>query len=169
MSEYQSLQESCSRCFREFSELRSGLSADSDSELDNVSMVEGLKLCEQLEMFKRKLHIIENPLLRWVPRRELPASRWTPAELLPVCCVQIRSGLQREQPAAERSEPRAPSGGSEGGSRGGGVLQLRPAPVAPERPPDAAVLLRGAPDPGEKLRFQSRSSEEPGPSGPAVF
>ncbi|XP_024151482.1 SHC SH2 domain-binding protein 1 isoform X2 [Oryzias melastigma] len=66
VSEYQSLQESCSRCFREFSELRSGLSADSDSELDNVSMVEGLKLCEQLETFKRKLHIIENPLLRYV-------------------------------------------------------------------------------------------------------
>uniref|UniRef100_A0A3P9L295 SHC SH2-domain binding protein 1 n=1 Tax=Oryzias latipes TaxID=8090 RepID=A0A3P9L295_ORYLA len=66
VSEYHSLQESCSRCFRQFSELRSGLSADSDSELDNVSMVEGLKLCEQLETLKRKLHIIENPLLRYV-------------------------------------------------------------------------------------------------------
>ncbi|KAM6942716.1 SHC SH2 domain-binding protein 1 [Xenentodon cancila] len=66
VAEYQSLLENCSQCFQQFSDLRSGLSADSDSELDNVSMVEGLKLYDQLEMFKRKLHIIENPLLRYV-------------------------------------------------------------------------------------------------------
>ncbi|XP_038126752.1 SHC SH2 domain-binding protein 1 [Cyprinodon tularosa] len=66
VAEYQSLLQSCSQCFQQFSELRSGLSADSDSELDNVSMVEGLKLYDQLEMFKRRLHIIENPLLRYV-------------------------------------------------------------------------------------------------------
>ncbi|XP_069574553.1 SHC SH2 domain-binding protein 1 [Brachyistius frenatus] len=66
VAEYQSLLHSCSRCFQQFSELRSGLSSDSDSELDNVSMVEGLKLYDQLETFKRKLHIIENPLLRYV-------------------------------------------------------------------------------------------------------
>lgn len=64
MAEYQSLLENCSQCFQRFSLLRSGLSTDSDSELDNVSMVEGLKLYDQLEAFKRKLHIIENPLLR---------------------------------------------------------------------------------------------------------
>uniref|UniRef100_A0A3B5A5W0 SHC binding and spindle associated 1 n=1 Tax=Stegastes partitus TaxID=144197 RepID=A0A3B5A5W0_9TELE len=64
--EYQSLLEKCSQCFQQFSVLRSTLSTDSDSELDNVSMVEGLKLCDQLETFKRKLHIIENPLLRYV-------------------------------------------------------------------------------------------------------
>lgn len=66
VAEYRSLLENCSQCFRQFLDLRSALSADSDSELDNVSMVEGLKLCEELEMFKRKLHIIENPLLRCV-------------------------------------------------------------------------------------------------------
>uniref|UniRef100_A0A669C187 SHC SH2-domain binding protein 1 n=1 Tax=Oreochromis niloticus TaxID=8128 RepID=A0A669C187_ORENI len=66
VAEYQSLLEKCSKCFQQFSALRSGLSADSDSELDNVSMVEGLKLCDQLETFKRKLRIIENPLLRYV-------------------------------------------------------------------------------------------------------
>ncbi|XP_017275072.1 SHC SH2 domain-binding protein 1 isoform X2 [Kryptolebias marmoratus] len=66
VAEYQSLLENCSKCFQQFSELRSTLCADSDSELDNVSMVEGLKLCDQLETFKRKLHIIENPLLRYV-------------------------------------------------------------------------------------------------------
>ncbi|KAM4743964.1 SHC SH2 domain-binding protein 1 isoform 1-T1 [Anableps anableps] len=66
VAEYQSVLQSCSQCFQQFSELRSGLSADSDSEIDNVSMVEGLKLYDQLETFKRKLHIIENPLLRYV-------------------------------------------------------------------------------------------------------
>ncbi|KAK2853429.1 hypothetical protein Q5P01_006090 [Channa striata] len=66
VAEYQSLLGNCSQCFQEFSVLRDGLSTDSDSELDNVSMVEGLKLHDQLETFKRKLHIIENPLLRYV-------------------------------------------------------------------------------------------------------
>uniref|UniRef100_A0A7N9AT19 SHC SH2-domain binding protein 1 n=1 Tax=Mastacembelus armatus TaxID=205130 RepID=A0A7N9AT19_9TELE len=66
VAEYQSLLENSSQCFQQFSMLRSVLSTDSDSELDNVSMVEGLKLYDQLEIFKRKLHIIENPLLRYV-------------------------------------------------------------------------------------------------------
>ncbi|XP_049418197.1 SHC SH2 domain-binding protein 1 [Epinephelus fuscoguttatus] len=66
VAEYQALLEKCSQCFQQFFVLRSGLSTDSDSEPDNVSMVEGLKLYDQLETFKRKLHIIENPLLRYV-------------------------------------------------------------------------------------------------------
>ncbi|XP_074521759.1 SHC SH2 domain-binding protein 1 [Halichoeres trimaculatus] len=66
VSEYQSLLELCSQCFRQFSSLRTELGSDSDSELDNVSMVEGLKLYEQLETLRRRLHIIENPLLRYV-------------------------------------------------------------------------------------------------------
>ncbi|XP_037341630.1 SHC SH2 domain-binding protein 1 [Pungitius pungitius] len=66
VAEYRSLLESCSHCFQKFSTLRRGLSSDSDTELDNVSMVEGLKLYDQLETFRRKLHIIENPLLRYV-------------------------------------------------------------------------------------------------------
>nr|XP_020483750.2 LOW QUALITY PROTEIN: SHC SH2 domain-binding protein 1 homolog B-like [Labrus bergylta] len=66
VSEYQSLLESCSKVFQQFSSLRSELVSDSDSELDNISMVEGLKLCDQLETLRRKLHIIENPLLRYV-------------------------------------------------------------------------------------------------------
>lgn len=65
VAEYRSLLEKCSQCFQQFSALRRGLSTDSDTELDNVSMVEGLKLYDQLETFKRKLHIIENPLLRY--------------------------------------------------------------------------------------------------------
>ncbi|KAG8001049.1 SHC SH2 domain-binding protein 1-like protein B, partial [Nibea albiflora] len=66
VAEYQSLLENCSQCFQQFLVLRNGLSTDSDSELDNISMVEGLKLYDQLETLKRKLHIIENPLLRYV-------------------------------------------------------------------------------------------------------
>ncbi|XP_071782252.2 SHC SH2 domain-binding protein 1 [Centroberyx gerrardi] len=66
VAEYQSLLVRCSECFHQFSLLCSGLSSVSDSELDNVSMVEGLKLSEQLETLRRKLRIIENPLLRYV-------------------------------------------------------------------------------------------------------
>ncbi|XP_077450970.1 SHC SH2 domain-binding protein 1 isoform X2 [Stigmatopora argus] len=65
-SEYKIVLEKCTQCFQQFSLLRSSLSSDSDSELDNVSMVEGLKLCEQLDTFKRKLYFIENPLLRYL-------------------------------------------------------------------------------------------------------
>uniref|UniRef100_A0A8C5G864 Right handed beta helix domain-containing protein n=1 Tax=Gouania willdenowi TaxID=441366 RepID=A0A8C5G864_GOUWI len=66
VTEYQSLLEQGSQCFITFSELRNSLSTESDSELDNVSMVEGLKLYDQLETLKGKLHIMENPLLRLV-------------------------------------------------------------------------------------------------------
>ncbi|XP_061613813.1 SHC SH2 domain-binding protein 1 [Phyllopteryx taeniolatus] len=66
VSEYKIVLEKCTECFQQFSLLRSSISSDSDSELDNISMVEGLKLYEQLETFKRKLYFIENPLLRYV-------------------------------------------------------------------------------------------------------
>ncbi|XP_041917999.1 SHC SH2 domain-binding protein 1 isoform X1 [Alosa sapidissima] len=64
--EYHALLSRCSEKYQEFSSLRNGLSSDSDSELDNVSMVEGLRLYDQVETLKRKLRIIENPLLRYV-------------------------------------------------------------------------------------------------------
>ncbi|KAM6948687.1 SHC SH2 domain-binding protein 1 [Aplochiton taeniatus] len=64
--EYHSLLARCSTRYKEFSSLRNGMSSDSESELDNVSMVEGLRLYEQMEALKRKLRIIENPLLRYV-------------------------------------------------------------------------------------------------------
>uniref|UniRef100_A0A4W4FNT0 Right handed beta helix domain-containing protein n=1 Tax=Electrophorus electricus TaxID=8005 RepID=A0A4W4FNT0_ELEEL len=66
VAEYHSLLERCSDTFCEFSSLRNGLSSDSESELDNVSMVEGLQMYEHMEGLKRKLRIIENPLLRYV-------------------------------------------------------------------------------------------------------
>ncbi|KAL2088852.1 hypothetical protein ACEWY4_015751 [Coilia grayii] len=68
VTEYHALVGQCADKFQEFSSLRNGLSSDSDSELDNVSMVEGLRLYEQMEALKRKLRIIENPLLRYVLR-----------------------------------------------------------------------------------------------------
>uniref|UniRef100_A0A8C8H662 Right handed beta helix domain-containing protein n=1 Tax=Oncorhynchus tshawytscha TaxID=74940 RepID=A0A8C8H662_ONCTS len=66
VAEYYSLLARCSQKFQEFSSLRNGISSDSESELDNVSMVEGLRMYEQMEALKRKLRIIENPLLRYV-------------------------------------------------------------------------------------------------------
>ncbi|XP_076857024.1 SHC SH2 domain-binding protein 1 [Brachyhypopomus gauderio] len=66
VAEYHSVLERCSHTFRQFNSLRNGLSSDSESELDSVSMVEGLRMCEQMEALKRKLRIIENPLLRYV-------------------------------------------------------------------------------------------------------
>ncbi|XP_056318880.1 SHC SH2 domain-binding protein 1 [Danio aesculapii] len=66
VAEYHSLLALCSEKFQEFSSLRSDLNSDSESEQDNVSMVEGLRMYEQLEALKRKLRIIENPLLRYV-------------------------------------------------------------------------------------------------------
>ncbi|KAJ8400422.1 hypothetical protein AAFF_G00395460 [Aldrovandia affinis] len=66
VAEYHALLGHCAEKFQEFSSLRNGISSDSESELDNVSMVEGLRMCEQMESLKRKLRIIENPLLRYV-------------------------------------------------------------------------------------------------------
>lgn len=66
VEEYHTLLQRCTHTFKEFSSLRNVLSSDSDSELDNVSMVEGLRMYEQMEMLKRRLRIIENPLLRCV-------------------------------------------------------------------------------------------------------
>ena len=64
VAEYHALLSRCTEKFQEFSSLRNVLSSDSDCELDNVSMVEGLRLYDQIETLKRKLRIIENPLLR---------------------------------------------------------------------------------------------------------
>ncbi|KAJ8252367.1 hypothetical protein COCON_G00216790 [Conger conger] len=66
VAEYHAALRRCSEKFREFSSLRNGISSDAESELNDVSMVEGLKMCEQMEALKRKLRIIENPLLRYV-------------------------------------------------------------------------------------------------------
>ncbi|KAK1161949.1 SHC SH2 domain-binding protein 1-like [Acipenser oxyrinchus oxyrinchus] len=67
VAEYHCLVSQCEEKYKEFTSLRNCISnSDSESELDNVSMVEGLKMYDDLESLKRKLKIIENPLLRYV-------------------------------------------------------------------------------------------------------
>ncbi|NWU91426.1 SHCBP protein, partial [Upupa epops] len=67
VAEYQNLLSQCEELYRKFLDVRNSISSsDSDSEVENVSMVEGLKLYEKLEHLKQKLKLIENPLLRYV-------------------------------------------------------------------------------------------------------
>ncbi|XP_004601033.1 SHC SH2 domain-binding protein 1 [Sorex araneus] len=65
--DYRNLLSQCEESYRRFLNLRSSLSnCDSDSEQENISMVEGLKLYSEIEQLKQKLKLIENPLLRYV-------------------------------------------------------------------------------------------------------
>ncbi|NXN14499.1 SHCBP protein, partial [Indicator maculatus] len=67
VADYQNLLAQCEELYRKFLNVRSSISSsDLDSEVENVSMVEGLKLYEKIEHLKQKLKIIENPLLRYV-------------------------------------------------------------------------------------------------------
>ncbi|XP_005289912.3 SHC SH2 domain-binding protein 1 isoform X1 [Chrysemys picta bellii] len=67
IADYHNLLSQCEALYRKFINLRSGISSsDSDSEAENVSMVEGLKLYDEIEHLKQKLKLIENPLLRYV-------------------------------------------------------------------------------------------------------
>ncbi|XP_077888372.1 SHC SH2 domain-binding protein 1 isoform X2 [Ictidomys tridecemlineatus] len=65
--DYRNLLSQCEESYRKFLNLRSSLSnCNSDSEQENISMVEGLKLYSEIEQLKQKLKLIENPLLRYV-------------------------------------------------------------------------------------------------------
>lgn len=65
--DYRNLLSQCEESYRKFLNLRSCLSdCNSDSEQENISMVEGLKLYSEIEQLKQKLKLIENPLLRYV-------------------------------------------------------------------------------------------------------
>ncbi|XP_073515739.1 SHC SH2 domain-binding protein 1 [Phyllobates terribilis] len=68
VSEYHSVLSRCEQVYYQFNNLRNTLSRDSDSdcELDNVSMVEGMKMDGEMEGLKRRLKLIETPLLRYV-------------------------------------------------------------------------------------------------------
>ncbi|NXY88824.1 SHCBP protein, partial [Alcedo cyanopectus] len=67
VDDYQDLLSRCEDLYRKFLQVRNMIaSSDSDSEAENVSMVEGLELYEKIEHLKQKLKIIENPLLRYV-------------------------------------------------------------------------------------------------------
>uniref|UniRef100_F7EET4 SHC SH2 domain-binding protein 1 n=1 Tax=Macaca mulatta TaxID=9544 RepID=F7EET4_MACMU len=64
--DYRNLLSQCEESYRKFLNLRSSLSnCNSDSEQENISMVEGLKLYSEMEQLKQKLKLIENPLLRY--------------------------------------------------------------------------------------------------------
>ncbi|XP_040838702.1 SHC SH2 domain-binding protein 1 [Ochotona curzoniae] len=65
--DYRNLLSQCEESYRTFLNLRSSLSnCNSDSEQENISIVEGLKLYSEIEQLKQKLKLIENPLLRYV-------------------------------------------------------------------------------------------------------
>ncbi|XP_073912163.1 SHC SH2 domain-binding protein 1 isoform X2 [Castor canadensis] len=67
ITDYHNLLSQCEESYRKFLNLRSSLSnCNSDSEQENISMVEGLKLYSEIEQLKQKLKLIENPLLRYV-------------------------------------------------------------------------------------------------------
>lgn len=67
VADYQNLLSQCEEHYRKFLNVRNSISSsDSDSEVENVSMVEGLKLYEKIEHLKQKLKLIENPLLRYL-------------------------------------------------------------------------------------------------------
>lgn len=65
VADYQNLLSQCEELYEKFLNVRNSISSnDSDSEAENVSMVEGLKLYDQVEHIKQRLKLIENPLLR---------------------------------------------------------------------------------------------------------
>ncbi|NXD91352.1 SHCBP protein, partial [Chaetorhynchus papuensis] len=65
--DYQNLLSQCEELYEKFLIVRNSISSsDSDSEAENISMVEGLKLYDKVEHLKQKLKLIENPLLRYV-------------------------------------------------------------------------------------------------------
>ncbi|XP_021075334.1 SHC SH2 domain-binding protein 1 [Mus pahari] len=65
--DYHNMLSQCEESYRKFLNLRSSLSnCNSDSEQENISMVEGLNLYSEIEQLKQKLKLIENPLLRYV-------------------------------------------------------------------------------------------------------
>ncbi|NXO86850.1 SHCBP protein, partial [Sitta europaea] len=67
VADYQNLMSQCEELYEKFLNVRNSISSnDSDSEAENVSMVEGLKLYDKVEHLKQKLKLIENPLLRYV-------------------------------------------------------------------------------------------------------
>uniref|UniRef100_UPI00398F086C SHC SH2 domain-binding protein 1 isoform X2 n=1 Tax=Pristiophorus japonicus TaxID=55135 RepID=UPI00398F086C len=73
IDEYNRLLSKCEETYKEFIKLRNNIStsdSESESELNNISMVEGVKLCEQLEKLQYKLRIMESPLYRYVLRQD---------------------------------------------------------------------------------------------------
>ncbi|XP_007887597.1 SHC SH2 domain-binding protein 1 isoform X2 [Callorhinchus milii] len=73
IAEYHRLLSKCDETYKDFIKMRDNITtsdSETESEINNVSMVEGLKLYEELEKLKYKLQIMENPLYRYVLRRD---------------------------------------------------------------------------------------------------
>ncbi|XP_058010947.1 SHC SH2 domain-binding protein 1 isoform X2 [Ahaetulla prasina] len=67
VADYHSRLSQCEELYLKFQVLRNSISAcDSDSEKDNVSVAEGMKLYDQIEHLKQQLEMIENLLFRFV-------------------------------------------------------------------------------------------------------
>ncbi|XP_078066380.1 SHC SH2 domain-binding protein 1 [Mustelus asterias] len=69
IAEYNRMLSKCEETYKEFIKLRENISTNDsalESELNNVSMVEGFQLCEQLEKLKYKLQIMETPFYRYI-------------------------------------------------------------------------------------------------------
>ncbi|KAG9474871.1 hypothetical protein GDO78_003371 [Eleutherodactylus coqui] len=67
--EYRAILTRCDQVYSKFINLQNTLSrrdSDSGCELDNLSMVEGMRMDDELDNLKRKLKLIENPLLRYL-------------------------------------------------------------------------------------------------------
>ncbi|RLW12312.1 hypothetical protein DV515_00000733, partial [Chloebia gouldiae] len=65
--DYQNLLSQCEELYEKFLNVRNSISSnDSDSEAENISMVEGLELYDKVEHIKQTLKLIETPLLRYM-------------------------------------------------------------------------------------------------------
>ncbi|MEE6500581.1 hypothetical protein FKM82_003839 [Ascaphus truei] len=67
VAEYRKQLSQCEELYQTFTDLRNSISnSDSESEANNVSMVKGIEMYDEMESIKRKIKLIENPLLRYV-------------------------------------------------------------------------------------------------------
>ncbi|XP_011887663.1 PREDICTED: SHC SH2 domain-binding protein 1-like [Cercocebus atys] len=65
--DYHNLLSQCEESYRKFLNLRSSFSnCNSDSQQENISVVEGLNFYSEMKQLKQKLKLIKNPLLRYV-------------------------------------------------------------------------------------------------------
>lgn len=110
VGDYRSLLSQCEESYRKFSNLRSSLSScHADTEQENLSMVEGLKLYSEIEQLKQKLKLIENPLLRSArlcpgPARPRPPPVGGPSDR-PVGFFQVRVWLSEEFQHPSKGRP----------------------------------------------------------------
>ncbi|GAB1292964.1 SHC SH2 domain-binding protein 1 [Apodemus speciosus] len=95
--DYHNLLSQCEESYRKFLNLRSSLSnCNSDSEQENISMVEGLNLYSEIEQLKQKLKLIENPLLRYKNSNiQAKGTRQNGQKVIHVVSSTMKTGLLR--------------------------------------------------------------------------